>query len=93
MIGGAASTGALTRSALAVRNLFGAKMKVVAGYKGTASIKIAISRGEVHGVCGLLMSTITSAWREDYEAGNFRPIIQLSGRARIGPTSRMSTTM
>ena len=56
----------------------------MAGYKGTASIKIAISRGEVHGVCSLLMSTITSGWREDYEFGNFRPIIQLSGRARIG---------
>jgi tripartite-type tricarboxylate transporter receptor subunit TctC len=84
LIGGAASTGALSRSAFAVRNLFGAKIKVVAGYKGTASIKIAISRGEVHGVCSLLMSTITAGWREDYESGNFRPIIQLSGRARIG---------
>ena len=83
MIGGASVNGALMRSALAVKNLFGARMKLVAGYKGTASMKIAIARGEVHGVCGLLMSTITSAWREDYEAGNFRPIIQLSGRARI----------
>ena len=30
------------------------------------------------------MSTITSAWRDDYESGNIRPIIQLSGRARVG---------
>jgi tripartite-type tricarboxylate transporter receptor subunit TctC len=36
------------------------------------------------GVGGLLMSTITSTWREDYEAGNFFPVIQLSGRTRIG---------
>jgi tripartite-type tricarboxylate transporter receptor subunit TctC len=84
VIGGATATGALVRSALAVRNLLGVKMKVVGGYKGTASIKIAIARGEVHGVCGLLMSTVTSAWRDDYDAGNFRPIIQLSGRTRIG---------
>ena len=84
LIGGASSNGALARSALAVRNLFGVKMKVVSGYKGTASIKIAIGRGEVHGVCSVLMSTITSVWREDYESGNFRPIIQLSGRARVG---------
>jgi len=83
VIGGASVNGALMRSALAVKNLFGARMKLVAGYKGTASMKIAIARGEVHGVCGLLMSTITSAWRDDYEAGNFRPIIQLSGRTRI----------
>jgi hypothetical protein len=59
-------------------------MKLVAGYKGTASMKIAIARGEIHGVCGLLMSTITSTWREDYEAGNFFPVIQLSGRTRVG---------
>lgn len=84
LIGASASAGALARSAFAVRNLFGAKMKVVAGYKGTASIRIAIGRGEVHGVCSLLMSTITSGWREEYESGNFRPIIQLSGRARVG---------
>jgi len=83
LIGGASITGALMRSALAVKNLFGAKIRVVAGYKGTASMKIAVARGEIHGVCGLLMSTITSAWREDYEAGNFRPMIQLSGRMRI----------
>ena len=84
VFGGASVNGALVKSALAVRNLIGVRMKVVPGYKGTASIKIAISRGEVHGVCSVLMSTVTSYWREDYESGNFRPIIQLSGRARIG---------
>jgi tripartite-type tricarboxylate transporter receptor subunit TctC len=84
IIGGASVNGALMRSALAVKNLFGARMKLVAGYKGTASMKIAIARGEIHGVCGLLMSTITSTWREDFEAGNFRPVIQLSGRTRVG---------
>ena len=83
VIGGASASGALLRNALALRNLLGVKMKVVAGYKGTASIKIAIARGEVHGVCGMLMSTLTSVWREDYEAGNIRPIIQLSGRRRL----------
>jgi tripartite-type tricarboxylate transporter receptor subunit TctC len=84
IFGGAASNGALVRSALAVRNLLGVKMKVVPGYKGSASVKLAITRGEVQGVCSLLMSTITSGWREDYESGNFYPVLQLSGRARIG---------
>ena len=65
-------------------------MKVVGGYKGTASMKIAIARGEVHGVCGLLMSTVTSTWRDDYDAGNFRPIIQLSGRMRIGAIANVN---
>ena len=83
VIGGASVNGALVRSALAVRNLLGVKMKVVPGYKGTASLKIAIARGEVHGVCALLMSTITSAWREDYECRQFPP-----DHPALGPRAR-----
>jgi len=67
------------KSALAVKNLLGVKMKVVSGYQGSASVKVAIQRGEVHGICGLPMSTITSFWRDEYQAGTFTPIIQLSG--------------
>ena len=84
IIGGSAPNSALVKSALAVRNLFGVKMKVVPGYKGTADLKIAIARGEVHGICSILMSTVTSHWRDEYQSGDFRPIIQLSGRARVG---------
>ncbi len=80
IIGATGSTGPLVKSALAVKNLLGVKMKVVSGYAGSASVKVAIQRNEVHGICGLPMSTIKSFWREDYEAGNFVPIIQLSGR-------------
>jgi tripartite-type tricarboxylate transporter receptor subunit TctC len=80
IIGATGATGPLVKSALAVRNLLGVRMKVVSGYQGSASVKVAVNRGEVHGICGLPMSTITSFWRDDYESGNFRPIIQLSGR-------------
>jgi tripartite-type tricarboxylate transporter receptor subunit TctC len=80
IFGATGATGPLVKSALAVKNLLGVKMKVVSGYQGSASVKIAIQRGEVHGICGLPMSTITSFWRDDYESGNFKPIIQLSGR-------------
>jgi tripartite-type tricarboxylate transporter receptor subunit TctC len=80
IVGGTATTGPITKSALAVRNLLGVKMKVVSGYKGGADVKLAIQRGEVHGICGLQFTSVTSAWREDYESGNFRPILQLSGR-------------
>jgi tripartite-type tricarboxylate transporter receptor subunit TctC len=79
IFGATGSTGPLVKSALAVKNLLGVKMKVVSGYQGSASVKVAIQRGEVHGICGLPMSTITSFWRDDYQVGNFRPIIQLSG--------------
>jgi len=77
---GTGATGPLIKSAAAVRNLLGAKMKIVSGYKGSASVKIAITRNEVHGICGLPMSTITSSWADIYNSGDFRPVIQLSGR-------------
>jgi tripartite-type tricarboxylate transporter receptor subunit TctC len=79
IFGATGATGPLVKSALAVKNLLGVKMKVVSGYQGSASVKVAIGRGEVHGICGLPMSTITSFWRDEYQAGAFKPIIQLSG--------------
>jgi tripartite-type tricarboxylate transporter receptor subunit TctC len=80
IFGATAQTGTFGKFALAVKNLLGAKYRIVSGYKGSADVKIALNRGEVHGICGLPLSTITSHWRDDYESGNFRPIIQLSGR-------------
>ncbi len=67
--GATGATGPLVKSAAAVKNLLGAKMKIVAGYKGSASVKIAITRNEVHGICGLPMSTITSSWGDLYNGG------------------------
>ncbi len=72
--------GPLARSSLAVKNLLGARIKLVQGYQGSASVKLAMQRGEVEGICGLPMSTVTSFWKDDYVTGAFRPIIQLSGR-------------
>ena len=88
--GATGATGPLVKSAAAVKNLLGAKMKIVSGYKGSASVKIAITRNEVHGICGLPMSTIMSAWSDIYNSGEFRPIIQLSGRKQ--PDSRAFRT-
>jgi tripartite-type tricarboxylate transporter receptor subunit TctC len=77
---GTGTTGPLGKASLAVKNLLGAKIKLVSGYQGSASVKLAMQRGEVAGICGLPMSTIASFWKDDYESGAFRPIIQLSGR-------------
>jgi tripartite-type tricarboxylate transporter receptor subunit TctC len=80
VFGATGATGPLSKFALALRNLLGAKIKLVHGYKGSASVKIAVQRGEVHGACALPISTLKSFWREELESGRFKPIIQLSGR-------------
>jgi tripartite-type tricarboxylate transporter receptor subunit TctC len=50
------------------RNVFGAKVKLVAGYPGTNEITLAMERGEVEGLCGLSWSTIKTRhaqWLKD----------------------------
>jgi tripartite-type tricarboxylate transporter receptor subunit TctC len=81
IFGGTGATGPLGKYALAVRNLLGAKIKLVSGYAGSASVKLAINRGEVHGICGLSLSSINSQWRDEVDSGAFRVILQLSGKA------------
>lgn len=79
LMGATGPTGPLVKSALAVKNTMGANLKVITGYKGSADVKLAMSRGEVAGICGLPWSTVKSFWRQELETGEFRPLIQLSG--------------
>lgn len=79
VFGGTGPTGPLAKSALAVRNLLGAKINVITGYKGSASVKTALLSGEVHGICGLPWSTVKSFWKNELDNGEFKPLIQLSG--------------
>ncbi len=79
LMGATGPTGPLVKSALAVKNLLGAQLRVIPGYKGSADVKLAMNRGEVQGICGLPWSTVKSFWKQELESGDFRPIIQLSG--------------
>jgi tripartite-type tricarboxylate transporter receptor subunit TctC len=80
VFGGTGTTGPLSKYALAVKNLLGAKIKLVTGYPGSASVKLAINRNEVQGVCGVSLSSIQSQWRDELESGAFKMILQLSGK-------------
>ena len=80
VFGATGATGPIGRLAEAVRNLTGAKMKIVYGYKGTAGLKLAMGRGEVQGICGLPLSTVKSFWGDVYKSGEFKVILQLSGK-------------
>jgi tripartite-type tricarboxylate transporter receptor subunit TctC len=46
--------------ALFMKNVFGAKVKLVSGYRGTSDIFLAIERGELDGACGISWGTIAS---------------------------------
>ena len=43
--------------AMVLRNVFGARLKLVSGYPGTSDATLAMERGEVNGMCGVSWST------------------------------------
>jgi len=74
---GASAGGASTRDfALMLRNVLGAKIRIVAGYPGTREIILAIERNEVQGGCGHTWSSVTSLHRQAFAEGRLRPIVQ-----------------
>jgi tripartite-type tricarboxylate transporter receptor subunit TctC len=74
---GSGTAGPLTQFPTALRNLLGVKIKLIQGYKGSADVRLAMERGEVHGVCGIPLSTVKSEWKDDYGSGRFKLILQL----------------
>jgi tripartite-type tricarboxylate transporter receptor subunit TctC len=57
-------------------NFVGARIKVVQGYKGTADVRIALTRGEIDGACGPSVSTLKTQWKDEMASGRIRPIVQ-----------------
>lgn len=57
-IGASARGGSTYDYAYALRNLAGAKFKVVAGYKGTPDLKVALESGEIDGMCGYSLAAL-----------------------------------
>jgi tripartite-type tricarboxylate transporter receptor subunit TctC len=79
-MGAAGRAGAISQAPRALRELGGAKIKLVEGYVGTASIKLAIERNELQGICGISMSTVRSQWRDVLESGLVKIVLQLGPR-------------
>ena len=70
----------------AMNAVLGTKMKLVRGYKGPADILLALERGEVQGMCGMV-NTIVGTQRPDWlRDGKVRILVQigLERTARMG---------
>ena len=73
-LGGSATGADPDTFALILRNVFGAKVKLVTGYPGGNDINLAMERGEVDGRCGWSWSSIKSQkWLRD---GKIHPLVQ-----------------
>lgn len=46
------------------KNLLGAKINIVAGYKGSREVSLAVLKNEIHGVCGLAWSSAKQQYQD-----------------------------
>ncbi len=77
IIMGASAAGAATRDyPLMVAKSTGAKFNVVAGYKGSSDILLAMERGEVSGMCGLDWNSLKSTKPDWLREGKINIILQ-----------------
>ena len=77
IFGGTGPAGVLTQHPLVLRNLLGAKVKLVAGYAGSKEVNLALHRGEVQGACGLSASSLKAEYHEEWHDGLLRILIQM----------------
>jgi tripartite-type tricarboxylate transporter receptor subunit TctC len=75
---GASGPAAITaQHALVLKNLLGAKAKLILGYTGTKDVNLAMQRGEVGGSCGLTVSSLKTQWRDEWHDGKLKVLIQM----------------
>ncbi|MFL5107255.1 MAG: Bug family tripartite tricarboxylate transporter substrate binding protein, partial [Xanthobacteraceae bacterium] len=76
VVGGTAE-GASTRDfAVLLKNLLGAKFKIVAGYAGSREINLAMERGEVQGGCGQSWSSVAATYPSWFSEGKIKVLAQ-----------------
>ena len=60
-----------------LKNVFGAKVKVIHGYRGTKPISLAMQSGEVNGSCGMYESSVRGAFLQSYQSGQLNLFMQV----------------
>ena len=63
-----------------MKNVFGAKVRLVSGYRGTNDLFLAVERGELDGACGISWGTIVSLHPDWIKEGKINVIVQVGLR-------------
>ncbi|HUZ67158.1 MAG TPA: tripartite tricarboxylate transporter substrate-binding protein [Beijerinckiaceae bacterium] len=75
---GASGPAAITyQHPMVLKNVLGANLRVISGYRGTSDITLALERGEVDGICGMFVSSIESKYKSLLDSGKMKLIIQM----------------
>lgn len=71
---------ALGTAALLLNEVLGTNFNVISGYKGTADVRAALERGELHGLCGWGWSSVKATGMNLIEEGKVRLLLQIGER-------------
>jgi tripartite-type tricarboxylate transporter receptor subunit TctC len=64
-----------------LKNVLGAKVRLIPGYPGSRELNLAMHRGEIDGVCAMDASSIRSQFADDVRSGQLRLVIQMGNKA------------
>jgi hypothetical protein len=76
-------TSPLTTFPLFMKNVLGANLNVVHGYKGTKEINLAMQKGELTGTCGMYESSVRGAFFDTFKSGDLVLFVQLSEGTKV----------
>jgi tripartite-type tricarboxylate transporter receptor subunit TctC len=77
-VGGLATGDNTVTVPVMLRNMFGAKLKVVKGYPGTNDMFLALERGEVEGACGVSWRPIMTQRRDWITGKKVTPLVEVA---------------
>jgi tripartite-type tricarboxylate transporter receptor subunit TctC len=80
IFGGGATSAITYQHPMILKNVLGARIRVIPGYPGTREIDLAMHRGEVNGICGLFVSSIRAAYADDVASGQLKLVIQMGSK-------------
>ncbi|MGH6770086.1 MAG: Bug family tripartite tricarboxylate transporter substrate binding protein [Xanthobacteraceae bacterium] len=80
IIGGGAPAAITYQHPMVIKNVLKANLKVIAGYKGTRDINIAMQRGEVNGTCGMFASSVKAQFMNEVKDGRLTLFIQMGSK-------------
>ena len=80
IVGATGADSSTAQHAYLLAHMFGYKLKVVTGYRGTARVRLAMRKGEVQAVCAFWASSALGAQHDDVVNGTLVPIVQMGTR-------------
>ena len=80
IFGASAPTGTTFQHPAILKNVLGAKIRLIPGYAGSREINLAMQKGEVGGMCALFASSIRAQYKDDFESGKLKLFIQMGAK-------------